>query len=369
VSGLARKPYRIPVSRPAYFGNEREYVADAVARRELSMGDYVEMFEWRCAEYLQVKHAIAVSSGTVGLHLAGLVAGWHDVVGALHASRVATSPLTYVASANAIRYCGALPVFSDVSQGTWTASLPDARLFSDVLQVDLYGVPTDTILSGLGRTPVYDACEAFGAEVHRGLPLTHRGGLHVFSFYGNKILTTGEGGLVTTNDDAHAATLRSLRGQGQSPTRRYYHDVIGYNARMTNLQGALGLAQIECVEEHLLRRRVRLAQYFTRLQVGYSSGIEVQVERAGVVRAPWVFAATLPPHVSRDGLMAALDAVGIESRPVFPCLHREGVHATRQRLPVAEDISTHGIVLPLYAEMTEGECDEVCDVVLQELRR
>jgi perosamine synthetase len=361
VSGLARKPYRIPVSRPAYFGNEIDYVMGAVARRELSMGDYVESFEWRCAQYLQVKHAIAVSSGTAGLHLAALVAkgGWDT----LPPPTIVTTPLTYVASANAIWYCGASKHFVDVDPLTWCLP-PTARTVEadGLLHVDLYGVAADV------AAEVYDACEAFGATID-GRPLTQRGGIHVFSFYGNKIVTTGEGGLVTTDDDDDARLIRQLRGQGQSLTQRYVHPVVGYNYRMTNLQAALGLAQVETIETHLDRRRTRLAQYFTRLQVGYSSGIEVQVERAGVVRAPWVFAATLRGSVGRDTVMAALDARGIESRPVFPCLHREGVHATRQRLPIAERISACGIVLPLYAEMTEGECDEVCDVVLKELTR
>jgi perosamine synthetase len=358
VSGLARKPYRIPVSRPAYFGNEIDYVMGAVARRELSMGDYVESFEWRCAQYLQVKHAIAVSSGTAGLHLAALVAGggWD----CLPAPTILTTPLTYVASANAIWYCGASKHFVDVAPGTWLATVADGTNMGDgFLPVDLYGLPGLWRSDAADYAIVYDACEAFGATID-GRPLTMRGGIHVFSFYGNKIVTTGEGGLVTTDDDDDARLIRQLRGQGQSLTQRYVHPVVGYNYRMTNLQAALGLAQVETIETHLDRRRTREHQYFDRL----GDTLATQVAPVGVEAAPWVFAGLVPPHVSRDGLMAALDARGIESRPVFPCLHREGVHATRQRLPVAEDISARGIVLPLYAEMTEGECDEVCDVVL-----
>jgi perosamine synthetase len=324
----------------------------AAARRELSMGDYVESFEWRCAQYLQVKHAIAVSSGTAGLHLAALVAkgGWDT----LPPPTIVTTPLTYVASANAIWYCGASKHFVDVDPLTWC--LPPTALTAEAdgtLHVDLYGVAADV------SAEVYDACEAFGATID-GRPLTSRGGIHVFSFYGNKIVTTGEGGLVTTDDDDDARLIRQLRGQGQSLTQRYVHPVVGYNYRMTNLQAALGLAQLETIETHLDRRRTREHQYFDRL----GDTLATQVAPVGVEAAPWVYAGLVPPHVRRDRLMAALDARGIESRPVFPCLHREGVHATRQRLPVAEEISARGIVLPLYAEMTEGECDEVCDVVL-----
>jgi len=363
---MSRPLFRIPLAKPAYLGREAEYVADAVARRELSHGDYVERFEAACAAYLKVKHAVAVANGTVGLHLAGIVAGWNS----LWPNSVLTSPLTYVASANAIRYCNAKPDFADVDPTTWT--LGYTRVGEDIetggiLLVDLYGMPGAQVVdvSNHGLPAVYDACEAFGATIF-GEPLTRRGGLHVFSFYANKILTTGEGGLVTTDDDDQARQLRLLRGQGQHPTRRYYHEVVGYNARMTNLQGALGLAQVEQVEEHLRLRR-RIENWYS--DALWQVPVETQKAPEGVVPAPWLWAMTVRSEAVRDRLMAALTDAGVESRPVFPCLHQMPAHATQESFPVAEDLSRRGIVLPLYAEMTEGEVGEVCDVVKDEVGR
>lgn len=351
--------YRIPLSRPAYFGNEEAYVADAIHRRELSMGDYVAQFEAACADYLQVRYAVAVASGTVGLHLAGLTEMWEygedDIV---------TTPLTYVASANAIRYCGCMPRFGDVDPGTWTLTKPPVTDVIALLMVDLYGLPAPQAIAPMHDT-IYDACESFGATIGER-PLTVRGGLHVFSFYGNKVITCGEGGLVTTDDATQYDHLLSLRGQGQHPTRRYWHEEVGYNYRMTNLQGALGLAQLETIDEHLTRRTAVIGQYHWRLR---GSGITWQIPPAGVVPAPWLFACRLPEGVDRDAVMASLTAQGIETRPVFPCLHLMPAHRTGESFPVAEAISASGVCLPTFAELTEGEVDEVCDAVLKEIVR
>lgn len=358
---MSRTQYRIPLAKPAYLGREQEYVADAVHRRELSHGDYAERFEAACAAYLNVKHAVAVANGTVGLELAGTVAGW------ARTPVVRTVPLTYVATANAVVHVGSAPVFVDVSADTWCMNPVGCEHWhedDDLLHVDLYGV-APYVFGPVQKTLVFDSCEAFGATIG-GLPLTCRGGLHVFSFYANKILTTGEGGLITTDDDDQARQLRLLRGQGQHPTRRYYHEVVGYNARMTNLQGALGLAQIEQVKEHLRLRR-RIEDWYS--DALYRVPVQTQIAPDGVIPAPWLWAMTVRSEAVRDRLMRALTDAGIESRPVFPCLHQMPAHATRESFPVAEDLSHRGIVLPLFAEMTEGEVAEVCDVVKGEVRR
>lgn len=344
----------IALSAPALLGKEREYLQQALDANQLSAGEFVDRFEAAFAAYVGAPYALACSSGTTALHLAllGAHVNQEDVV------RVPT--LTYVATANAARYCGAEVRWLDVDPDTWGA-IP--RGWGAHLTVHLYGVPAALPPEDETRFVVEDAAEALGATID-GRHVGTFGSVGIFSFYGNKILTCGEGGMVVTADARIAARMRFLRGQAQDPTRRYWHTAVGYNYRMTNLQAAIGLGQLECVEEHLDRRR----QLWNRYAEQLDGILTWQQLLPGTTRSPWLFVGLVETPEGRDRLMAALEAAGIESRPTFPCLHTMPMYATGERLPVAEAISARGVCLPLHATLSPRAVDTVCALVRQVVR-
>jgi perosamine synthetase len=380
--------YRIPMAKPDLSGAEYE-VVECLRRGWVSMGPLVREFEERFATYLGVKHAIATSSGTAALHLALLAAGVKP------GDRVLVPTLTYVATVAAVRYCGAIPVFGDADPKTWGLVRPEG-LSSGVTEyavpVHLYGVPD---VRPLARFVIEDAAEALGASVpapdRTEKPVGTLAMMGVFSFYANKILTTGEGGCVVTDDAGLAEEVRLLRGQGQDPTRRYWHTRVGYNYRMTDLQAAIGISQLARLDEMLTVRRRLQARYDEQL----FGAVEKQTPREWTTMAPWVLACLLPKEAMvtnaeastcpafRDYVMAQLAEWGIETRPTFPCVHtmppyreyvpeRGRLDPTRalsatfapQAFPIAEDISARGILLPLHTGMSRDDVDEVCDRLL-----
>ena len=244
---------RIAVAAPTLNGNEKRYVLECLETTWISsIGRFITEFERGFARFCGVEHAIAVSNGTNALHLA-LVA-----LGVTSGDEVIVPSLTYVATANAVTYCGAKPVLVDCDPRT--LNIDPAAIAGKItahtkgiIPVHLYGHPADmdpiiSVAREHGLFVLEDAAEAHGAE-YKGRRVGGLGNCAAFSFFGNKIMTTGEGGMVTTNDSALAAKLRLYRGQGLDPGRRYWHPVIGYNYRMTNIAAALGLAQLEQVDE------------------------------------------------------------------------------------------------------------------------
>ena len=238
---------RIFVAQPKMAGNERMYVLDCLDTNWISSnGKYIAAFEEAFAKYCGAKHAIAANNGTTALHLA-LVA-----LDLKPGDEVIIPTVTYIATANAVRYCGATPVLVDVCADTMNINPADIERkitpkTRGIIPVHLYGHPADMdavnrIATKHGLWVVEDAAEAHGAEVN-GKKVGTLGTCATFSFFGNKIITTGEGGMVTTDDDELAAKLRLYRGQGMDPNRRYWFPVVGFNYRMTNIQAAIGLAQ------------------------------------------------------------------------------------------------------------------------------
>ena len=352
-------PYRIHLAVPDLGGREVYSVNQALLHRQLTQGAFVERFEAEFAAKLGVQHAVACASGTAALHLALLAAGVKP------GDRVLVPTLTYVASVAAIRYCGAIPVFQDVDPKTWGLRGNGASAQA-IIPVHLYGVPCQPgVVAGVAC--VDDCAESLGAT-HDWVRSRRDPWLATYSFYGNKILTTGEGGMVVTDDASLAAKLRLFRGQGQSPDRRYWHTVVGMNYRMMELSAAIGLAQLERLDEMLKVRHQRLTEYHNLLR---GTGVEWQTPRPGTVQAPWVAACLLPKQpigtnlaqAHRDITMQKLATLGIESRPVFPLVsdmppYRE--FAKDQDVPVAREISSRGIVLPLHSQMRAEDVEEVC---------
>jgi perosamine synthetase len=351
---------RIPVAQPHLGPREREYVLDCIDTGWISsVGKYIAAFEEKFASFCNVKHAIATNNGTTALHLA-LVG-----LGVKPGDEVLVPTVTYIATANAVRYCHATPVFVDVTRDTICID-PDqiekkiTPRTKGIIPVHLYGHPADMsaineIAKRRGLWVLEDAAEAHGAELDR----RRVGGLGtcaVFSFFGNKIVTTGEGGAVTTDDPNLAARLRLHRGQGMDPKRRYWFEVVGYNYRMTNIQAALGLAQLEGVEAALAARD-QIARWYGEALEPLADHLILPQARPSARHVYWMYTVFLRTGDDRrrDAVMRSLDASGIETRPVFYPMHVMPPYREKGHYPVADEWSPRGINLPTFQALTKEQ--------------
>ncbi len=303
-------------------------------------------------------------NGTAALHLA--VAG----LGLGPGDEVIVPTLTYVACANAVAYTGAVPVFADCAADSWQIDPQEIRSSitprtKAIMAVHLYGQPCelDPILELAQRHKLFvieDCAEAFGA-FYKGRPMGAFGDVAAFSFFGNKTITTGEGGMIVSNDGSLIERCRRLRGQGLVPGREYWHDVLGYNYRMSNVAAAIGLAQLERADE-LVRLKRELAQrYFDRLSY---LPLKFHREAPNTVHAYWMVSALTRSEGERDGLRHHLAAAGIETRQLFNPLHTMGLHSSRfARKTVAEGIAARGLNLPSWPDISETEFELVCRAI------
>src|SRR6266478_2796390 len=357
---------KINVAAPVIGENEKRYVAECLDSTWISSnGRYIPLFEQNFARFCGVKHAIATNNGTTALHLAlvALDIGLGD--------EVIVPTLSFVASANAVRYCGATPVLIDCDEETLNIDwreieekiTPRTRA---IMPVHLYGHPADMdpILE-LARKHrlhiVEDAAEAHGAK-YKDQPAGSIGTCATFSFYGNKIITTGEGGMVTTNDDELAAKLRLYRGQGMDPNRRYWHPVIGYNYRMTNIAAAIGCAQLERVDEALARRK-QLASWYSS-ELSHIPGLVLPVQKDYAEHVYWMYTVLLPEcsAETRDLVREFLESRGVETRPVFYPMHLLPPYEENPaRYPKATQISIRGLNLPTHELLTEADVAHVSE--------
>lgn len=367
----------IPIAAPVFPGNEKTYVLDCVESSWISSaGKYVKAFERAFAEFCGVRYAVSCNSGTAALHVSLLALG----VGP--GDEVIVPTLTFVATANAVSYCGARPRFVDIDEETWT--LDPARVEEKITQrtkailpVHLYGhlANMDAINEIARRRSLLvleDAAEAHGAEF-RGQKVGSLSDVAAFSFYGNKIMTSGEGGMVVTDSEEVGRHTSQLRGQGMDFNRRYWFPIIGYNYRMPNLTAAVGLAQLERVDWHIGRRR-EVASWYREL-LGDVPGIKWQVAKTDTVAVDWLFTIILeaPIEVSRDDVMADLAARGIETRPVFYPMHILPPYREMGRedgdFPVAERISRRGLSLPTWAGLQREDVVYICDTLRDCIQR
>jgi len=351
------KHSRITVSAPLLIGRELDYVMDCIGRNELTFGHYCQRFEKEFAEFCGTKFALACNNGTSALHLALLA------IGVRPGDHVLVPALTYVASANAVRYCGATPVFCDVDPKTWTMDPQDAyRALSElraetarikaIMPVHLYGIACNMdAIKELAREfecdVVEDAAEAHGAT-YDGKRVGGIGTLGTFSFYGNKMMTSGEGGAVVTDNESLYERMVLYRGQGVSKSRRYWHTVVGYNYRMPNILAAVATAQLETFHTNAGLRHVVWADYTDALQ-----DFETQHIPEGTTHAPWMFSVLVPKGIDRDTVMRRLDQRGIETRPLFPPIPSLPPYvAYGLTPPVTEDLAMRGINLPTHPGLT-----------------
>ncbi|MFF5173151.1 DegT/DnrJ/EryC1/StrS family aminotransferase [Micromonospora sp. NPDC000089] len=360
---------RFPVARPSLTDRERQFLLDAFDSGWISsQGPYLRRFEEQFAALSGTDTTVATCNGTVALHLVLAAAG----IGP--GDEVIVPALTYVATANAVTYCGARPVLVDVDPHTWCIDPEHVRAAITsrtraVIAVDLYGHPADypalrEICGRHGLFLVADAAESLGATLG-GRPTGSLADATTFSFFGNKVLTSGEGGCVTTSDTALADRMRLLRNQGMDPQRRYWFPVIGYNYRMTNLEAALLCAQLDRSSDILAGREQVVRGY--ELHLGDVSLLEPQRVAACVKRSPWMASFLVGPpgrRSARDELARALDRLGVETRPFFvPIPLLPAYRDSSADCPVAADLSRRGINLPTYPDLSESDVKVISERV------
>lgn len=365
---LARE--HIPIYRPDLSGNERRYVLECIDSSWISsIGSFIRKFEAAMADATGVAHACGVCNGTVALHLAlhCLDIGPGD--------EVIVPTFTYIASVNAIAQTGATPVFAESRAADWLLDPADVERritpgTKAIIPVHLYGMPCEMAplmdIAQRHRLKVVEDCaEALGTSID-GQHVGTFGDIGTFSFFGNKTVTTGEGGMVIARDNALAARLRMTKGQGQSPTRRYWHEVLGFNYRMTNIAAAIGLAQMERLAEILERKR-QIAADYRRLLAGLP--VTFQASAPNVVGSDWLVSLLLPHGVDRDRVMTDMAEQEIETRPVFFCAHTMPMYARDEEFPVAQDIAARGISLPSYPQLSADDMARAVEALEIALRR
>jgi dTDP-4-amino-4,6-dideoxygalactose transaminase len=378
------------MSSPDLSPTEREAVLEVLGTPSLSIGPKVLAFEQIVAERVGVRHAVAVNSGTSGLHLCVRALGIED------GDRVITTPFSFIASANVLLYERAIPVFVDVDPDTgnidpdlaaeaaegltkggpaarrWLPrrGVPNVGPLKALLPVDVFGQPADfdtlnRTAQAHGLSVLEDSCEALGAE-YKGLPAGRLGDVGVFGFYPNKQITTGEGGLIVTDDHEVADMARALRNQGRAPGDTWLeHTYLGYNYRLDEMSAALGLAQMQRFEDLLAKREAVAAWYAEGL--ASLPQVEMLPLAPTTTRVSWfVYIIRLAPGLDRAEIIRALDRHGIPARPYFSPIHLQKHFVDRfgyqpGDFPVTEDLGKRSLALPFSSIMTREQVNLVCE--------
>ena len=351
----------IPVYQPYFNGREKEYVNQCMDSTWVSSrGEFIGKFERGFAEYIGADHATTVSNGTVAIHLA------LEALGIGTGDEVIVPTLTYIASVNTIIQTGAKPVFVDSLESTWQVDPKDVEAkitprTKAVMAVHLYGLPCDmgaltNICQKHNLLLVEDCAEAFGT-FYKGQHVGTFGDVATFSFFGNKTITTGEGGMVVVKKKEVLEKAYHLKNQGVSAAREYWHDVVAYNYRMTNICAAIGLAQLEQAADILSKKRQVAAWYVDGLQ---GLPLSFHSEIPDTVHSFWMCSILLNEPTKRDELRKYLKVSGIETRPVFHPAHTMPHCRDNERFSTAEYISRGGLNLPSFPALKKDEIDHIC---------
>jgi perosamine synthetase len=369
---------RVPLARPYLDEREEELVVEVLRSGRLSLGPTIDRFEELLAERVGAPHAAAVSSGTAGLHLLARIAG----IGP--GDEVITSPLSFAASANCFLYEGATPVFADVDRRTW--NLDPAAVEAAItgrtkalVAVDMFGYPCELeplleLCERRGIRLIEDSAEALGAE-YKDTPIGSHGPSCVFGFYPNKQVATGEGGVVTTHSEQEWQLLRSLRNQGRSYDDGgwFNHVRLGFNYRWTDLQAAVGIAQLEKLDRMLALRAAAAARYAELL--GGVEGVELAPADDEDHRRSWfVYVVLLAPEVDRARVMVELRELGVDVAEYVPCIHlltymRERYGFSEGLCPAAEEISSRTLALPFFPAIEPDDQEYVVETLKEVLER
>jgi dTDP-4-amino-4,6-dideoxygalactose transaminase len=372
-----RTETRVPLSRPFIDERDEELVTEVLRSGRLSLGPAIARFEELFAERVGVPYAAAVSSGTAGLHMLCHIAGVEE------GDEVITSPIAFVATANCFIFEGGRPVFADVDPQTLNldpAAVEAAisERTKGIVAVDMFGYPCEldelrAIAERHGLWLIDDSCEALGAE-YKGAPVGSHGVSGAFGFYPNKQLTTGEGGMVTTHSEEERDLIVSLRNQGRSYDSRWFHHVrLGFNYRITDLQAALGIGQLEKLDRMLAMRSDAAARY-TELLAGVD-GVEAPLaDDSEHVRSWFVYVVKVAPEVDRDAVIDRLAELGVEAGLYVPAVHlqpylRERYGFGEGMCPVAEDACSRTLALPFYPHLEPADQDLVVEALQDSLNR
>jgi dTDP-4-amino-4,6-dideoxygalactose transaminase len=381
----------IPMSSPDLTDAERRAVMDVLNTPNLSMGDQIKFFEQTFRDLTGAKHAIGVNSGTAGLHLCVRAAG----IGP--GDLVITTPFSFVASSNALLFENAVPIFVDVNPKTGNidpVQIADAarsiqrylprtlhtahRTLKAILPVDVFGQPADMdAINAVARehhlAVIEDSCEALGAT-YNGKQAGTLGDYGVFAFYPNKQITTGEGGVIITNDDEAARMMLALRNQGRAPGDTWLqHTYLGYNYRLDEMSAALGRAQMQRLDQ-LIDKRAQVAGWYAD-RLSEIPGVEIPALEPFTTRMSWfVYVIRFDAKINRDALAQRLEARGVPVRPYFLPIHLQPYMVERfgwraGDFPITEDLGRRGLAVPFSGVMTEAQVDYVCEALRAEINQ
>ncbi|MHB8580844.1 MAG: DegT/DnrJ/EryC1/StrS family aminotransferase [Ignavibacteriaceae bacterium] len=357
--------FKIPIYQPTLDGNEKKYVNECLDTSWISSrGEFIPRFENDFRKFIGVEHATAVSNGTVALHLAIVTLG----IGP--GDEVIVPSFTYIASVSTIAITGATPVFVDSLEDTWQMDPKDVKNkitihTKAIMAVHLYGHPCE--MDELVRLAkennlflIEDCAEAFGSTYKKKHVGTF-GDLATFSFYGNKTITTGEGGMVVTNDETLYDRAYHLKMHGLAKYRQYWHDVLGFNYRMTNICAAIGLAQLEKANEKIHNKRQIAKWYNDALK---DLPVKHHGEYGEVFHSYWMYSILVETPKMREDLREYLKGKGIETRPTFFPVHTMPMFSQKfQKLPVAEYLGWHGINMPSWPGLSQDKIEFIAEEI------
>lgn len=354
----------IPVYKPYIKGNEKKYISDCIDTTWISSrGNYINRFEKYFSDYLNINHATSVTNGTAALHLALCV------LGIKAGDEVIVPTLTYIASVNAIQYIGATPVFVDSEEEFWNIDVDKieekiSTKTKAILAVHLYGASCEmSALSKICKEHnlflIEDAAEAFGTK-YAGKYAGSFGDISTFSFFGNKTITTGEGGMLVSKNKELIERAAYLKSQAVSSLQEYWHDDVGYNYRMTNISAAIGVAQLEQADK-ILQLKKKIAMWYKYNLEGTNIVFQPDVDNR--VNSYWMISVLVESEALRDLVRTKLLSNNIETRPFFFPAHVMPVFKENNRYPIAESISKRGISLPSYPGLSKKEVLYVCNII------
>ena len=360
--------FHAPIASTNLIGNELAYVIECVTTNWISsQGEFVSRFEKGFSEYIGTNQGVAVMNGTVALHLALLALG----IGP--GDEVIVPDLTFAATINAVLYTGARPVIVDVEFESWcigTKAIEQAITSKTkaIIPVHLYGQPCDMpaimkLADKHGIKVIEDCAEAHGAEIG-GQKVGSFGHINCYSFFGNKILTTGEGGMCLTDDVELADKMRQLRDHGMDRKKRYWHQMVGYNYRITNLQAAIGVGQLERIDA-ILEKRTQIRKWY---EAGLADAPEIEVQKSipGRKSVTWLYSATLKHgKISRDLLIDKLKLKSVDLRPFFYPLSQMDIYKefAKNPTPISNEVSAQGLSFPTVLSMNEEDYLFICDKI------
>lgn len=360
----------IPVSGPIFFGNEIKYVTESVKSTWVRSGRYVDQFEKEFAKFCNVSYASSTSNGTSALHLLFLALNLKQD------DEVIVPDMTYVASANAAVYVGAKPVFVDVDKDTWTIS-PEkieekiTKKTKLIEAVHLYGHPADMgsinkIAKKHKITVIEDACQAHGA-LYKNNKVGSLSKAACFSFSGAKIITTGEGGMITTNDRNLHKRITDINNDFMDKDRKFFHTDVGYNFRLTNLQAALGLAQLENIDK-LISKKIEHAKIYSQLLKNQEI-LQLPAEKPWAKNVFWLYSVVLKKTNLRNKMMEYLINDGIETRPFFVPMHRLPMYKQKGNFPNSDYLAANGLSFPSGVGLKKEEIEYICTRVKKFIKK